>query len=185
MRIDRPKQNRNTRKPTRRGYFHCTLYRAWTQAERQKGEAMRDLLIAISIICAAAVILAGMIARAKAQEAAASERRAALEAMQAQSRAKTEAETQARAMQLYALQSAMDVIKGQAQAAAYTQAQTVAALSKSLDAIGEDQRTIAKLQELQSRAIVDTYTRLCLTDKGEYRQGKGSGRYWEEVDYYA
>lgn len=124
--------------------------------------------------------MAGMIARAKAQDAAASERRAALEAMQAQSRAQAEAETQARAMQLYALQSAMETIQGQAQAAAYTQATTTQALSKAIDSIQADQATIAKLEELHARAIVDTYTRLCLTDKGEYK-----GRYLKGVDYHA
>ena len=117
----------------------------------------------------------------KAQAEASSEHAASLAALVEQSRRQAEAETQARAMQLYALQSAMETIKGQAQAAAYTQAQTVAALSKSLDTIGADQKTRAKLEELQTRAVIDTYTRLCLTDN---KQRSGSGRYWEEVDYY-
>lgn len=145
---------------------------------------MRDFLIAISIICGAAVIITTMISRMKAQAEASSEHAASLAALAEQSRRQAEAETQARAMQLYALQSAMDTIKGQAQAAAYTQAQTVAALSKSLDTISADQTVRAKLEELQARAVIDTYTRLCLTDKGEYKQRSGSGRYWEEVDYY-
>ena len=102
--------------------------------------------------------------------------------MRAQSRAQTEAETQARAMQLYALQTAMETIQGQAKAAAYTQAATAQALSKAIDSIQADQATIAKLEELHSRAIVDTYTKLCLTDKGEYKHG---GQYFEGVNYYA
>ena len=141
---------------------------------------MTDVVVCIVGVCVTVIVIAALIARAKSNADAVSERMAAYEAMAAQRRAQADAERESRAIQLYALQSAMQTIQGQAQAAAYTQAQTVHALDEAIKGIAAGQDTVRALEELHARAVADVYTRLCLTDGGTRK----NARYWEEADFY-
>ena len=142
---------------------------------------LTEAAICILVICVTAIVIAAMISRMKTQANATSEHVAAYDAITAQSRAQADAERESRAIQLYALQSAMQTIQGQAQAAAYTQAQTVHALDEAIKGIAAGQETVRALEELHARAVADVYTRLCLTDGGTRK----NARYWEEADFYA
>ena len=138
---------------------------------------MFDLIIAVLIIAVAAVIVGGLFLRAAAIAKDQARHADMMCYLQAKDRAQAEADTQSRAVQLYAMQAALDVIRTQAECQSRVQEQTIYALRQTIDAMHTDHKTVDALAAMQWRALESHYAAALPDKKGQ------SGRYWEEVDF--
>lgn len=139
---------------------------------------MNEILIAFGVIIGGALVLALVIRSAQANANRAAEQHNWLMYMQEKERAQSEAETQRRAMELYTMQSMIDVVKLQAETQAKAQSETTFALTQAVEALKQDRKTVEALELMRWKAIERSYTAL-LTDKQ-----KTGERYWEEVNFY-
>lgn len=134
---------------------------------------MQDLIIAISIISAAAVALGLIVLRASANAKDSARYAEMVGLMREKERTAKEAEAQSKALQLYSLQATLDTIRAQAEAQSRAQEQTALALSQSIEALKEDRRTVETLAGMRWKAL-EAYFTAALPDKQ-----KAQDRYWE------
>lgn len=135
-------------------------------------------LICILPVCVTAVIIGLIYLHASSDARKSEAHRDLLTYMAAKDRATAEAEAQSKALQLYSLQSALDVIRAQSEAQSQAQRETTLALRQAVEAMREDHRVVDTLAGLQWKALEAHYSKMALPDK------KRSGsRYWEEVDW--
>lgn len=135
-------------------------------------------LICILPVCVTAVIIGLIYLHASSDARKSEAHRDLLTYMAAKDKAAAEAEAQSKALQLYSLQSALDVIQAQSEAQSQAQRETTLALRQAVEAMREDHRVVDTLAGLQWKALEAHYSKMTLPDK------KRSGRYWEEVDFY-
>ena len=138
---------------------------------------MQDIIIAISIISAAAVALGLIVLRASANAKDSARYAEMVGLMREKERTAKEAEAQSKALQLYSLQATLDTIRAQAEVQSRTQAQTACALTEAIEALKEDRRTVEALAGMRWKALEAHYT-AALPDRQ-----KVTDRYWERVGY--
>ena len=138
---------------------------------------MQDLIIAVSIISAAAVALGLIVLRASANAKDSARYAEMVGLMREKERTAKEAEVQSKALQLYSLQATLDTIRAQAEAQSRAQGQTAYALTAAIEALKEDRKTVEALAGMRWKAL-EAHFSAALPDKQ-----KASDRYWERVSY--
>ena len=114
-----------------------------------------------------------------------------LDYLRERDRERADADRETRAANFYTMKIAMETVQRQAVAQSQTAVYTAQALANAVDGLKADRKA---LETLETRAVVDAYTKLLQTQKKEAKriaqqedrpkEEPKQKRYWEEVDYY-
>ena len=150
-----------------------------------------QITIIIVAVCAAVIAVSVTAKRVSDRNTEARKDTEYLDILRERDRMQADAERDARAASFYALKIAMDTVQAQAAAQAKISGYTAQALANAVDGLKADRKT---LEALETRAVVDAYTKMIQNQKKEAKriakkEDKEKGtpkqdRYWEGVDYY-
>lgn len=150
-----------------------------------------QITIIIVAICAAVIYVTVTVRHMSDRSTNARKDTEYLNILRERDRMQADAEREARAASFYALKIAMDTVQAQAAAQAKISGYTAQALAGAVDGLKADRKT---LETLETRAVVDAYTKLLQAQKKEAKritkqedrpkEEPKQDRYWEGVDYY-